>query len=656
MILEANLFSSTLFNIPRNKLIKSSIYRLILPADKDVFYLFCKKLDLTGSPEVCELRFLQNKESFFISRLVASNVIGRDGTLRSQLVFRNISEERKMETDLKESREFVQSMIDSSADCIKVIDLQGNLLSMSQGGQTLLEIDDLGLYLNRSWVNFWKAEDREAVVRAISSASNGISDSFKAFCPTAKGTPKWWDVIISPIRDSNGRISRLLALARDITMGKKAEEDLIRAKERAEESDRLKSAFLANVSHEIRTPLNAIVGFSSLLSDPDLRREERARFGDIIRERSGDLLNLIHDILDLAGIESGTVSSFKKTMVIDDLFEELEISFRQKLQKANKTALKLIAEKPSTQDRTFIVSDRAIIMKVFGHLFDNALKFTESGIIRFGYHFPSENILSCYVSDTGIGIEKDSLESIFEHFRKGSVKRTDKLYGGTGLGLSICKGALDLLHGRIGVESVSGQGSTFWFTIPMNEETVALQPRTELTAAFPGHITSHPRGKGQPDIKNTRTRKMNRSEAEPWETKPETDLPDWTGSKFLVVEDEESNLELFKLILEPTGVEIVTAETGKEVRDLFSVLDTFNLVLLDIRLPDADGRELAREIKTLRPDLPVIAQSAHALENDRRKSLQAGCAEHLTKPINRSEWFRVIGNYLSREKPNPKAR
>jgi len=392
------------------------------------------------------------------------------------------------------------------------------------------------------------------------------------------------------------------------------EEDLVRAKERAEESDRLKSAFLANMSHEIRTPMNAIVGFAQLLSDPELSQEERDRFTGIIKSRSDDLLHLLSDILEISRIESGNAKIVKTPIELNKLLNEIELVTRQKLQRSQKSHLDLRCEQPLHGTSINFITDPYIVKQVFSNLLDNAIKFTFTGSLRFGYHIPENGVITCFVSDTGIGIKPQSREVIFEHFRQADVDYPHQ-FGGTGLGLAICKGSLDLLDGKIWVTSEPGQGSTFYFSLPFQENQSEVQ------------AVDNPETAGTPA--DTRSPAYQ-----------------WPGKRLLLVEDDITNMEYLKILLGKTRAELVGVASGAELKNLYPELDRFDIVLLDVRLPDADGWELAREIKSIRPGLPVVAQTAYAMSADRQKSAEAGCDDYISKPINKSQLFKIINTLI----------
>ena len=386
----------------------------------------------------------------------------------------------------------------------------------------------------------------------------------------------------------------------------KAEEDAFIAKNKAERSDRLKSVFLANMSHEIRTPMNAIVGFAGLLSDPDISEENRKRFSGIIQSRSDDLMHIISDLLEISRIESGNATTIKQKVSPASLLKEMEVIFNQKLERIGKTNLRLIAEKVQDPDDPIMATDGYILKQVLSNLIDNAVKYTASGYVKFGYKAPENGFLTFYVSDTGIGISPENQEIIFEHFRQAETEDQQK-YGGTGLGLSICKGSLALLGGRIWVESEPGKGSTFYFTLPF-EPVLEKSPRQE-------------------DHNNN----------------PVYEL---SGKKILIVEDEETNMDFLQIILARTNARLTVVYSGTQLRAFYDKLDCFDLVLLDIRLPDANGWELARELKAIRPEIKIIIQTAYAMSADRKKSDEVGCDGYISKPIRKNELYQLLAKHL----------
>ncbi|MDR1201938.1 MAG: response regulator [Tannerellaceae bacterium] len=401
-------------------------------------------------------------------------------------------------------------------------------------------------------------------------------------------------VLANPITDNKGEFLGVVVKKEDITSLKKTELELIKAKEKAEESDRLKSAFLANMSHEIRTPLNAIVGFSDLLASTD-DPDEREEYVGIINTNNELLLQLINDILDLAKIEAGTLDFVFINVDINQLFADIEQTSRIK---AKNTVQVLFEDKvPYCVIRT----DKNRLLQVITNFLNNAIKFTNEGSIRFGYHI-RENDLYFYVTDTGVGIKKEECSKIFERFVK-----LNSFVQGTGLGLSICQTIVNKLGGEIGVESEYGTGSTFWFTLP-KEVLVSTQEEE----------------------------KKNRQIVYVDEYKKKATL--------LIAEDNESNYILFSAMLKEYN--LLYARDGKEAIELYNKYYP-DLILMDIKMPVMDGYQALEEIRKTDKQIPVIAVTANAFAEDEQRVYNSGFNGYIPKPIKASELKNKIASLLS---------
>jgi PAS domain S-box-containing protein len=271
----------------------------------------------------------------------------------------------------------------------------------------------------------------------------------------------WGSTTVNIIRNNKGEVQFFLVMVEDITSRRKVETDLIASKEKAEESDRLKTAFLHNVSHEIRTPMNAIIGFSTLLTEPGLSETEHHQYIDIIFQSSNQLLSIINDIVDIANVESGQVKLNVREMNLNSSLKRLNEQFSYR-EKQNNVAITLSTG--LTDDKAILLTDGTKLIQVLSNLISNSLKFTTEGQISFGYEL-KDNFLEFFVKDTGIGISSDHIGKIFDRFYQvdGAVSRQ---FSGTGLGLSICKAYVELLGGNICVASEPGEGTKFVFTIP----------------------------------------------------------------------------------------------------------------------------------------------------------------------------------------------
>ena len=407
------------------------------------------------------------------------------------------------------------------------------------------------------------------------------------------------------IYGSNGKPESMVLILKNITERKDAERSLLEAKYKAEESDRLKTAFLSNMSHEIRTPMNAIVGFSDLLLDEELSQDDRRDFIAQINQGADDLMRLIDDIIDIAKIEAGQVNVHIAECFIKDLYKELHLMFLQNIKRSGKENVRLTLKWDWPVSELAIYTDPFRLKQILVNLLGNAVKFTEEGEIVLGIEDHPEGI-RFYVKDSGIGIREEKQKVIFDRFMQGHETKT-KLYGGTGLGLAISKNLTEILGGEIGLESVSGKGSTFWFILPRNE--VPLKYEAALRT-------------------------------------PVSNMKSWAGKKLLIAEDDHSNYYFLFEALKDTNVEIHWARDGEETLALFREHQDLDLVLMDINMPLINGYECARIIKQERPDLPVVAQTAYAMSGEREVSREAGCDDYLSKPIKVKDLLETIGRHI----------
>ncbi len=417
-------------------------------------------------------------------------------------------------------------------------------------------------------------------------------------------------ILVTPITLGT-RIVGAYGIYCDITDRKNIEKKLIAAKERAEESDKLKSAFLSNMSHEIRTPMNAILGFSTLLSDPAASDLEVEEFISIIKDRGNDLLRIIDDIIDVAKIESGQIKVEVNDCKINVMLSNLLVTLNGLKRKTNKTHV-LLNCLPGNTDKDFSIrTDGNRLRQILTNLIENALKFTHEGFVEFGYTFKnkeSEPFIEFFVRDTGIGIPQEMHDIIFERFRQVDDTNTRK-YGGTGLGLTISKNLVKLLGGEIQLLSEHGKGTTFYVLFPLQLSKPMLPESTKSVYPLPStHL--------------------------------------WSEKNILVVEDEDSNFMLLDRILKRTGAKLIWAKNGLDAIE-YCNNQHFDLVLMDIRMPGMDGYEATQAIKKNHKHLPIIAQTAYALKGERENSLAAGCDNYISKPIDAKELLAMLEKYIN---------
>lgn len=410
----------------------------------------------------------------------------------------------------------------------------------------------------------------------------------------------WEAAIIAPIIDNDGTITHYLAIKEDITERKKFIEQLEDAKERAEASDKLKTAFMHNISHEIRTPLNSILGYSGLIAEPGISDEERERFFTLIRTSSSRLLNTIDSYMDISMIVSGTMEVHSQPVKIDAMLNSIRDQF-QKICLIKH--LELHMEIPMKESKVMLRSDPDLLFKIFSHLLDNAVKFTDQGRIDFGYNI-KPGVLEFFVKDTGMGIGMDARKWIFENFTQEELSDT-RGHEGSGLGLSIVRGLVWLLGGEIRMESEKGSGSTFLFTLPYDEKSPGVPSSEKMKAESPKLI--------EPVI--------------------------------LIAEDDESNYLYLEALLRKASVKILLAPNGKAAVELCQAHPEISLILMDIKMPVMDGLEATREIKSFRKDIPIIAVTAFAMSGDETKALNAGCDDYLAKPVKKEILLERLKRY-----------
>ncbi len=398
-----------------------------------------------------------------------------------------------------------------------------------------------------------------------------------------------------------GNFKGVVATYEDITREINAEREMLRSKQLAEDSDRLKSAFLANISHEIRTPLNGIVGFSDMLQQNDLSIQQKQKYIGIIGKSSKQLIQIVNDIIDIAKLESGQFKLKESEYCINHIFDDLESYLGNEMSIFGKF-LDFKINKGLTDEQSRVLIDGKKLEHVLIKLINNSLKFTKIGSVEIGYS-AADKFLQFYVKDTGIGISKDKESVVFRNFRQGD-EGVSRDYGGNGLGLSISKGIISLMGGTIWFESELNKGTTFFFTVPYAPVVQRLNMTQEIGSM------------------------------------------QWTGKKILIVDDDAFNLEFLKEILLPTGATILEACDGHQAVEQCVAHSDISLVLMDMRLPDISGNKTTVLIKSIRKQLPVIAQTANAQAEDRISCYSAGCCDFISKPYTRGSLLRTASKHI----------
>ncbi len=421
----------------------------------------------------------------------------------------------------------------------------------------------------------------------------------------------WIHTTIVPFLDANNKPFQYLSIRYDITEIKNAEDEIIKAKESAEESDRLKSAFLANMSHEIRTPMNGILGFTNLLKEANLSNENQQEYIKIIDESGNRLLNIINDIIDISKIESNQMEVSLTEININEHIEYIFDFFKPEV--TNK-GIDFGFENGLAPNQAFINTDNSKIYAILINLVKNAIKFCDKGSINFGYITKENNgatELEFFVKDSGIGIPNDRMHAIFDRFIQADIS-DKRAFQGAGLGLSISKAYVEMLGGKIWVESEVGIGSTFYFTIPYN-----TKPKNET-----------------PVIK-TNQEKEKESEVQ------------FKKLKILIAEDDPISKLLISKVLSPFSKEILIASTGIQAVQACENNPDIDLVMMDVNMPEMNGYEATMYIRQFNKDIIIIAQTANALSSDRKEAIDSGCNDYISKPINKDNLIHMIEKYFS---------
>lgn len=412
---------------------------------------------------------------------------------------------------------------------------------------------------------------------------------------------------VSLLKDKKKNIRLILGANIEITERKHYEEELTKAKIKAEESDRIKTIFLTNISHEIRTPMNAIIGFNELLNIGDLSAEKRKEYLTIIKNKSKYLLSLIDDIAELSKFESGEITINNSETNLVKLLNELHQEFNKEKQNSKKQNVEIFLKLPIEQNIATVYTDPGRIYQVMAYLLDNALKFTEKGYIQFGYEQKDSRHLQFFVKDTGIGISKEAQKYLFNRF-KIKEESYNKKYRNTGLGLTISRAIIEVLGGKIHVESEPTKGSAFYFTIPIHKSDKVI-----------GAIVAE----------------------------KEESMTKWRNKVILVAEDDEVNYRFIEAIFADTHAQLIHVHDGKQAVELCKTIGKIDLILMDIKMPEKSGYEAIKEIKKFRKEIPIIAQTAYTFKEDKAKCIAAGCDDYISKPIDIELLISKIGRFFT---------
>lgn len=413
------------------------------------------------------------------------------------------------------------------------------------------------------------------------------------------------EVAIEELKNTHGEFEYIGNLFQENSNQKK---QLVISKIKAEESDKLKSSFLANLSHEIRTPMNAIVGFSDLLNDPTLEENERKSYLDIIRKSGKNLVSIIEDLIEMSKIDANQIVPKYYGLDLDKFMQELYETLQVTVPKEKNIDFYLTQNKQSVS--LPILTDDVKLQQIITNLITNAFKYTEQGFVSFGYEINENNQeIEFKIKDSGIGIDPKNLKLIFDRFRRIEEDYSAE-FSGLGLGLAISKAYVEMLGGRISVASKAGEGSVFTFTIPLKYDTSS----------------------------NANLKKDNSKSII------------FANKTILIVEDDSINFLLLKKILESKDFKTLKAVNGKEAVAICRENTNIDLVFMDIKMPVMDGFQAFKIIHSFNPDLPIIAQTAHSSNEDKENIMQMGFTNYITKPLDKEKVFEILNDVFNPEK------
>lgn len=524
---------------------------------------------------------------------------------------RDITEYKKIEEELIESNQFNKQIIQSAREGIIVYDKNMKFKAWNPFMEELTGLP-ASKVLGKYPFDLFPFLKDAGVIKIIQRSLNGeiIRNIDFDYNIPVTGKSGWVSDSTAPLLNAKGEIIGVIRTVHEITQRKLVEFELIKAKKRAEESDQLKSAFLANMSHEIRTPMNGITGFAQLISRPNISEEKRKNFSNIIIECCDQLAVIINNIIDVSKIETGQMELIMETTNLGTLMKDLNTLFNVK---ANEKGISLQISSDWNDKELIILTDKYKLQQILNNLIGNAIKFTKDGYVRFGYSIKG-SLLEFYVEDSGIGIESEYHDKIFERFRQVELG-ISRSYEGAGLGLSIASKLVQLLGGEIKMNSTPGKGSTFFFTIPFIPSADNLpngNNDSDNCEYIPDHIT------------------------------------------ILIVEDYLVNFLFIDAIFSDYGYTILHATNGVEAIELCKSYENIDIILMDIKMPVMDGYEAAKQIRIIRPNIPIVAQTAFAMLEDKEKIEQSGFDGYITKPIRRNELIEMVQKTIRKKKTNEK--
>lgn len=513
---------------------------------------------------------------------------------------RDISERKMNEKALLASEMKYRSIFENTQDVFYQIDQNDYISEISPSIKRLTGFTRDELIDKDSSVLFYDPEQKQELVKELEE--KGEIWDFEFQIKTSDGNMKFVSLNAHRMFDPEGNPSGMEGSLHDIDERKHFEIELAEARDKAQESDRLKTAFLNNISHEIRTPMNAIIGFSDLLKEPGNDREKQNYFIEIITKSSNHLLSIITDIMEMSTIEARSMKLMPDQFNLHTTMDKL---YKEHLPKTAEKGIGFRCNTTLPEEKAIVILDAVKLEAILNNLLTNAIKFTEKGEVNFGYILKN-NILEFYVADTGIGISEDQFERIFDRFYK--VQSTSAtLYEGTGLGLSITKAYVEFMGGTIQLSSKPGQGTTFRFSIPFlipESDSILMESKSE------NNIFVTDRAK-----------------------------------TILIAEDDKNNFDLMAELLSGSDIRILHVKNGKDAIEICRSEPGIDLILMDLKMPFLDGYSATKKILQQNKNMKIIIQSAFA--DDYSKAIESGCIDFIAKPFDKHNFLSLVKKHLS---------
>ncbi len=515
-------------------------------------------------------------------------------------IARDISEQKEHRKVLIETKDRLEKALKIGNAGVYQWDLTSNNMEMSD------ELMDIFGYKKEDGVPEMDIEGKNVYPDDVELLKDTIAKAIKTGEPfqleyrfyNADTMELRWAHVEASVEFTDDKPTSIIGLVQDITDIKNVENELILAKEKAEESDQLKSAFLANMSHEIRTPMNGILGFTELLREPSLSGEKREKYIDIIRKSGNRMLSTVNDIIEISKIETGQINITENEINVDDMLTDHYNFFKPETEEKS---FDLVLKSNIKAESPIVITDRAMLDSILTNLIKNAIKYTKKGRIEFGVDY-MDDCIELYVKDSGIGIAKNRHDAIFDRFTQADIE-DKQAFEGSGLGLSIVKAYVEMLRGKITLDSQLGKGSIFRACIPVKYVNLEIiSGRNELLGG------------------ETEDKKI----------------------KALIVEDDGISELHMSILLKDICKEIVIARTGLDAVKICQERTDINLILMDIKIPGINGYEATKRIRKFNKSVKIIAQTAYAMPDDRENAKKVGCDEYITKPIIKEKLMDII--------------